>query len=395
MKVIDFFRGWNKYRIDTKDAPSLLNLFMKYKIVYSRLYESDDGGVTFVCSPSAAMEMLLICKKNGIDVQELGRGGIPHLIWKNRKRFGFLIGAIIAISLMIISDDYIWDVRVIGNEHVTYTEVVNALAEYGIKVGEKINSIDVDRTESLVLLNSDKISWITINIEGTLANVQIRETYDSPTKQKTRPANVVASRDGVIDHLEIYSGSAAVSEGEAVRKGDLLISGIRDSKTDGFGITRSSGKVYAETERVFRIEIPFEYTQKKVESSKKIEKSIIFFGKELKVFKNGGNNAQSCDTINRVEYFSFFGGVRLPIGIREVTEMAYTEEIVRIGEAEAIDLAYYELSREIDSQLSDAQILRKSISAYEENGRYILECRIRCIENIGQLYEFDFEDIDR
>ena len=38
-------------------------------------------------------------------------------------------------------------------------------AEYGIKVGEKINSIDVDRTESLVLLNSDKISWITINIE--------------------------------------------------------------------------------------------------------------------------------------------------------------------------------------------------------------------------------------
>jgi similar to stage IV sporulation protein len=184
---------------------------------------------------------------------------------------------IISMVLIAISDDYIWDVRVTGNEKTTYTEVVGALAEYGIKVGDRIDSIYVDRTESLVLLNSDKISWITVNIEGTLANVQIREVYDAPLKHEPRPANVVASRDGVIDHLEIYSGSAAVSEGEAVRKGDLLISGVRDSMVDGLAITRASGKVYAETERLFRIEIPLEYTAKRVVSSRNVEKYIIFF----------------------------------------------------------------------------------------------------------------------
>ena len=395
MSMLDFFRGWNKYRVDSKDIALLLNLFMKYKIVYRRLVETSDGGVSFFCSPAGAMQMLLICKKNGIDVKELDVGGIPHIVWKHRKRFGLVIGMIVAVVLIAISDDYIWDVRVTGNERVTYTEVVNALAEYGIKVGDRIDSIDVDRTESLVLLNFDKISWITVNIEGTLANVQIREVYDPPLEHESHPANIVAERDGVIDHLEIYSGSAAVIEGEAVRKGDLLISGVRDSAVDGLGITRASGKVYAETERTFRIEIPLEYIEKKVVSSRNVEKYIIFFGKEIKVFKNGRNNTQSCDTINRVEYFDLFGEIRLPVAVRSIAETVCVTENVRYSDAQAMELAYYELARKIDDELSDAQILKKSISAYIENDQYILECKIKCIENIGLTYEFDFEEIEQ
>jgi similar to stage IV sporulation protein len=355
--------------------------------------ENADGSISFCCSSVTAIQMLLLCKKNNIDVSEVDRGGLPHILWKYRKRFGLVIGMIISMVLIAISDDYIWDVRVTGNEKTTYTEVVGALAEYGIKVGDRIDSIDVDRTESLVLLNSDKISWITVNIEGTLANVQIREVYDAPLKHEPRPANVVASRDGVIDHLEIYSGSAAVSEGEAVRKGDLLISGVRDSMVDGLAITRASGKVYAETERLFRIEIPLEYTAKRVVSSRNVEKYIIFFGKEIKVFKNGRNNTQSCDTINRVEYFSLFGDIRLPIGIRSTEETVCETEKLRYSEKEAMDLAYYKLSQRIDEELSDAQILKKSVSTYIDNDQYILECRMKCIENIGLIYEFDFEEI--
>jgi hypothetical protein len=168
---------------------------------------------------------------------------------------------------------------------------------------------------------------------------------------------------------------------------------VRDSIVDGLAITRASGKVYAETERLFRIEIPLEYTAKRVVSSRNVEKYIIFFGKEIKVFKNGRNNTQSCDTINRVEYFSLFGDIRLPIGIRSTEETVYETEKLRYSEKEAMNLAYYKLSQRIDEELSDAQILKKSVSTYIDNDQYILECRMKCIENIGLIYEFDFEEI--
>jgi hypothetical protein len=94
-----------------------------------------------------------------------------------------------------------------------------------------------------------------------------------------------------------------------------------------------------------------------------------------------------------VEYFSLFGDIRLPIGIRSTEETVCETEKLRYSEKEAMDLAYYKLSQRIDEELSDAQILKKSVSTYIDNDQYILECRMKCIENIGLIYEFDFEEI--
>lgn len=394
MSVIGFLTGWNEYRIDGAYGERLLNMFMRYKIIYRDFKVIEDGRISFTCSPITAASVLSLCRKYDIKIEKTRSGGVPYVFWKYRKRWGLLLGAVIAALMMGISNDYIWDIRLIGNESVTYTEVIEALSKYGISVGSRIDEIDVDKTETLVLLNSEKISWIAVNIEGTLANVQIREATDPPHEETARPANIVAASDGVIDHLEIYSGTAVVKAGDTVRKGDLLISGVRDSAVDGLSVTRAFGRVFAETEHVFTVEIPFEYEKKSVASSKKIEKNIIFFGKEIKVFKNGRNNAANCDTINRVEYLKFFGDVRIPIGIRTVTEITYNTVRARYELSEAAELANYKLSKELETHLPDAQILQKSIYSQVTSESYIIECKVRCIENIGRIYEFDFNEID-
>ena len=201
----------------------------------------------------------------------------------------------------------------------------------------------------------------------------------------------MASRDGQVEYLEIFSGVAAVSEGSAVRKGDLLISGVRDSATEGFAVTRASGRVFAVTERQFAVEMPLAYEKKVEEKREKSEIYFIFFSKEIKIFKRDNPNGLNCDTIDTVEVSRLFGGVRLPFGIRTVSTVAYETAIESRSESEAMELAYYRLNMNITEALPDAQILNKTVTWESVGDKYVLKCKVRCIENIGETLEFDLE----
>ena len=388
-----FLFGKEELRASISDAPKLLNLFMEYGVVYRDFREDGEGGVRFCLSPFSSAAVLTLCEKKKIEIERTGAAGVPRLMYKYRKRWGLAVGALFAIAIIFMSGRCLWDIRVTGNDKVTYTEVVEALAASGFSIGDRLDTLDIDRTETLVLLNSDKISWITINMTGTCAEVQIREAELPNEKEPTRPANIVASRDGQVEYVELFSGSAVVNEGSVVRKGDLLISGVRDSNSDGYSITRASGKVFAITEREFEIEVPFEYEKKSAGKQKNIELYITFFSKEIKIFKRNNPNSVNCDTIDMEEGFRFFGGVRLPFGVRRVVEVSTETEMGRYTDPEAMELAYYKLNREIEDTIPDAQILKKTITSEQREDALVLRCKIRCIENIGQTVEFDFSEI--
>lgn len=386
-----FLFGRMEFRADISDGARLLNLFREYGIIYRDLGEDDDGGVRFTVGTVGAFFVISLCRKRGIKIERTGALGVPHLIYKYRKRWGLAVGGLLAFALMLVSDDYLWDIRVDGNERVTYSYVVKALAESGFRVGERLDSLDIDRTETLVLLGSDEISWMSINMNGTVAEVQIREAAVPPLNEKFRPANIVAARDGQIEYFELFSGEPTVKEGSVVRKGELLVSGIRDEKLGGFTVGRAEGKVFAVTERHFRVEVPLEYEKKSATESRTVGKYVIFFSKEIKIFKSNMPKSENCDTIDTESVFRFFGGARLPFGIRTEKEIAYETSTERYSDKEAMDIAYYRLSRELERELSEAQMLKKTVTAELTESAYILNCTVRCIENIGQTVEFDAE----
>lgn len=389
VSVFDLIFGRYGFHAELADGARLLNLFREYGIIYRDFGEDGEGGVRFTVGLLARLEVVSLCRKKGIRIHRSGAFGIPHLLYLYRKRWGLAVGAAIAAFIIAVSDDYLWDIRVTGNERLTYSYIVGALAENGLYVGSRLDGLDIDRTETLTLLNSDGISWMSINMNGTVAEVQIREAADPPEKTEMRPANIIAARDGQLEYYEIFSGEPVVKEGSAVRKGDLLVSGVRDGKNGGFALTRAEGKVFALTTREFVVSVPLEYTQKIAVESRNLEKYVIFFSKEIKIFKRDPQNGENCDTIDNVEVLRFFGGARLPIGMRTVSEIIFEERTERREADEAMEIAYYELSERIGRELSDAQILKKTIASELTEDSYILTCNVRCIENIGQVSEFD------
>ena len=79
----------------------------------------------------------------------------------------------------------------------------------------------------------------------------------------------------------------------------------------------------------------------------------------------------------------------MPLGVRTVSEIISEERTETRSADEAMEIAYYKLSREMDKELSEAQILRKTVTYELTEDSYILRCTVRCIENIGQISEFD------
>jgi similar to stage IV sporulation protein len=331
------------------------------------------------------------CVGEKVDIKRVRAVGLPQLLNRYKHRAGLFVGMILATVLILISDNYVWDIRISGNERVTYSQLTDVLSNCGLRVGSRLSELDVDEIETYVTLRDKRVSWIAINIVGTHANVQIRETgYESSENIPVKPSNLIAARDGQIEYLELFGGNPIVRVGDTVRKGDLLVSGVWDSNHYGFLVTRSGGKVFARTKREFTVRVPFEYTKKTPTERKLTEKYLIFFSKEIKLLKKGGNEGAVCDTIECVSAVRYFNGDRLPVGIKNVYKVFYEEESLRYSNEDAMNIAYYRLSRLIDAELPEGQILSKRIDCEITDEEYILHCTVTVIEDIAMMQEFDY-----
>ena len=68
----------------------------------------------------------------------------------------------------------------------------------------------------------------------------------------------------------------------------------------------------------------------------------------------------------------------------------YEEERSRYSDEDAMNIAYYRLSRLIEAELPEGQILSKRIDCEITNSEYILHCTVTAVEDIALMQEFDY-----
>ena len=385
--------GYRCLRIPRSCAETFMNLCMRYGFVYSNFKISKDGeSAELICSIYTSRRVEVACGYCGIPIERVYTRGLPHILYLRRKRVGILIGAVLSVALLIASQSVLWSVEVVGNERLEEREVIELLGSCGLRVGGKLSDLDIDSVENRAILNSDDISWLSINMSGTVARVEIRERIDTEVGDKRKdPANVVARLDGQIVGIEVYSGFLCVSDGDYVRAGQLLVSGLYDSAHSAYRYTRASARIFAKTLHTFTVEIPLEREVKVYIGGEKEKKTLNFFGKSIKLFGNSGNVGESCDIINYEYSFDPFGLGALPISVSVQRVCPYIYERQTLDPAEAEELAYYELWARIEAELPDAQLLKKSISVSLTESSYILNCTVVCIEDIAKILEFEIK----
>ena len=389
MNIGWFFCGWTRLTAEGKYASDILDLCMRYGMVY-RHWRSDPktDQVFFEMTSYTAALFGRRCCEEGICVSFLRRGGLPHLIRQYRHRVGIFLGIVLGGAILLASSRVLWDIRISGNERMTVGQVRAELASSGFHVGIPLSELDVNSMALQIQLDSEQLSWVSINMSGTVAYVEIRERIATPENKPLQPANLVARCEGIIEGVEAYTGNPVVRIGQAVRAGELLVSGVYDSRAVGWRVTRAAGRVLARTEHAFSVEIPLVYEKKEYVGAPICQKTLIFFEKEIKLFKNSSILGASCDKINYVDTFAAGNGVSLPISVRTERYLCYEYRPDTRDHARAEALAYYELECRIAETLSDAMLLRKNITVTVTDDAYLLNCTVQCLEDIAEVREF-------
>ena len=390
--ILLFIFGYVSLSAERARAHEIMNLCMERGYVYRDLRFEGDR-IYFNCSLGTAKKLSDVCGARGIEIVRLRERGVPSLLGRYRHRYGFFAGLALFAAIFFLSGTVIWGIKIDGNARLSEREVLTELRRCGLSVGSRKSGLDVSAIENRVLIESDEISWISVNIIGTVAEVEIREIEVEEEREQYLASNIVAARDGQIELFEDVRGNIILNIGDYVRKGELIVSGLYDSQTQGIRYTDAKGRVLARTERDISVSIPFKYEKKRYTGKVFTEKYLIFFEKEIKFYTNAGNLYASCDTIDTVEYINFFSAGELPVGVRTVKHMEYVYEDAERTPEEAERLADYKLSCDLAALADDGELLRKSKVYRVTDTAYIIDCHIQRIENIAERREIKIEGL--
>lgn len=394
MSVTLFLRGSCTVAVPSHHRTAAMNLCMQMGLQYAHFAWHEDGSITFRCTASAARRFLAACRARDIEAEAVAYQGLPRFLRRIWERAGLVVGSILALTLIVLSGLFVWDVQVSGNQTLTEEEVIEELRACGFGVGSYLPALRVREIENRVLMASEQIGWLSINTKGTVAQVQVIEHISGTPGEENgasvkRPANLVATRDGQIEYLELYRGNAVVTTGQAVKKGELLVSGLYDSQTGSFRHTRAAGKVMARTERVLQVEIPLSYEEKIYDEPVLGEIEFRFFNFSRKIFKNSGNSDALCDIIKYKFHLGQLGSNRLPVSLLRTEVRPYHTEWRERTAEEALTLCYEQLAKELVSLSGEVQLLQKEIVTEIGESSVVLTCAVVCIENIAEQQEFE------
>lgn len=299
-----------------------LNKCRKDKIPVWKLRSQAENKIYF-CVPCSFYDFVSEnAALSGMDIGITGSFGLLPFIRKHSSRAALTAGILATIVFLSLMSLRVWSISVGGNDKVFESEILSVCEEMGLRPGVKKKDIDIQLFQRELLERmGDRLIWASLNIEGMSALIEVREITRAEYDVIGKPCNIIADFDGVIKLMRVYSGTAEISAGSGVHKGDLLISGVIDYETGESSFTEARGKITALHLKEIKTDKKDQLAIRKYGETKTYY-SLSLFGIEINPFvREKENHEITKETRNLV-----INGVKLPfyLGVYKITP--YTSE---------------------------------------------------------------------
>lgn len=391
-KIIDFIIGKASFEITLRDPRelSVLNYLRKTGFYDCRM---TGGKLVLSCGCGDVKTITARLSEMGIDYH-LRLYGLVPLLRRVFRRCGIPCAVAACFLLHAAASSVVWRIDISGNETISEKEVRDRLYAFGVYEGCRKSSIDIRRLSMDYLLADDRVSFMHLNLNGTTAHVKISERTDPPKREtdKKEVCNIVAKCDGIISRIDVYSGSAAVKNGQLVTKGQLLISSFFETRMSGYLLRRAKGTVFAETSPTFEMTVPktaFRANTAREETKRSLHMLSAALPLDFGSLRCRGKIAKRE---TEIKHLSLFGLLPLPAFF--VTERYTFSEITpyerTIDEAQALFEKKYAAWRASFSE--SAEIISEEKSVQETDDMYHFLVRLSCVENIGVDKPFEIRE---
>lgn len=373
------------------DIPGLISRANAERMVLRNVSWNGDLSVRLCVSVPDYRKLCLMAQKKGATIEVIKTEGLHRIFRAALKRPVLLVSVLIVLFLSLWLPTRVLFIAVEGNRIVPTEKILQSAEECGVRFGAKRSFVRSEIVKNNLLEAVPELQWAGINTKGCTAVISLREEPKNVRDTDTlRFSSIVADRDGVIVSCTVTAGSPACVVGQAVKSGEVLVSGYQDLGLIR-RITRSQAEIFAQTNRSLLVTSPTAYCEEGIESDKGVCYSLIVGKKRINLSKGSGISNTGCDKIYREYYLTLPGGFVLPLAFAVERVQRYHYETVSMDE----DLAYTRIldyaNHYILNQMVSGKVLgstQKKVSLQESSAVCV---DYLCVEMIGRERSEEFK----
>ena len=385
MRIDNLIFGYRNFFINQDEKTRVTNALLKRNLTCKM---NSDG--EFSVSLFRIKRYKSVLRGTNCTVSEIK--GMPSFFVAYRKRYGIIIGFLIAFVYILMASSCVWDIRVEGNEQVSSEKIEEELYNAGFGIGQFWNADSLSAIEGRVLENSKSLGWININRRGTVAYVSVREKSVYKNEgEKYGYSNIVATADCVIEEITVKRGIACVKKGDTVRCGQLLISGVIPDALGG-GFVNAEGEIFGIISEKIELTVPSSESKIEYSEGELSEISIKIFKFSLKFFKKYRKNGESCVIIEDKKVGTLFGKYRIPFEIRKTYVERKSVKIETYTEKQIVNIAADRQNEFIRRHLYDCDVLKMQTAGSFTDIGYTLTTHVTVLRSIGEEREFSSQE---
>ncbi len=381
--LINFFLGYVLIRVTSPTPERFLNLLAKKNIPFWNLEKVDFDTLTICLSAANFMKIRQIARRSMCKIHIIKKTGFPFFMMRFKKRITLTVSFMLFFALLSVLTFFIWTIDVSGCNNVSEALLREHLAYNGVKIGAYSKNIDYDDLKNDILLSIPDLVNITININGTHADIQVHErTYAPEISDNKLPSNIISDVDGIISKITVSSGTPEVSVGDAVTRGTLLVSGYMTGRTGTIVGMRAIADIRAKTWHNFKIAATEKRTQKFETGEKKTYYTLIFGNSRINLHIKGSNLYTKYDKIIKKARLTLPFNIVLPIALEKQTLIEYeTQDVLNSPDAFS-NRAQNEIENLILLNEGDTYTLKNS-SLSCVRGQLCADLTVECERKIG------------
>ena len=377
--------GTYQIEISSASISAALTVINEAEIHLSDVIYVDELTITGEVAAYAYERLSAMLEKRGDIVKIICKKGLLWKLSSLKNRPILVIGLTIFAFLSLYLPSRVLFIRVEGNMTIPSELIIEKAEECGVRFGVSRRHVRSEKVKNALLSAIPELKWTGVNTYGCIAVISVKERTMANNKDKQYGvASIVAKTDGVISSITSIRGTALCRAGQAVKKGQVLVSGYTDC-----GLTIKAevaeAEIFARTHYNLQVVTPVTY-QKTISLNPIRKRYYIKIGKKLINFsKDSGISSATCVKMYKENYLLLPGGFQLPLALvtEELTQRTFETETL------TSDAGYSwleEYSRNyLGSHLLAGEILQSNFIKNQSSEKFTLLGNFACREMIGQV----------
>ena len=332
-KLRKYLKGYVKIRVEGKSPERFMNLCNAHKIL---LWDVEAYGTIYEMKVRAAdyKQMRPFVKKTGTKLTILRKYGLPFFMYRFRKRRIFFAGLCICAAFVYVMSLFLWNIHFEGNITQSTEQLLGYLETMGVKHGTQKSKIICEEIENNLRREYPNMLWVSAEIRGTRMIIQIKENEDKDILSKIEeknetPVSIAAEENGIIESMIVRAGTAVVSVGDEVEKGQILVEGYYTIKNDSGEIikyeeTAADADICLVSIKKYSDSFSVKYKEKRYTGKKRLGAVVNFFHREIPFMRK--SPFEKCDEVRNLTQVHITENFYLPLSIEWVWYREYVEE---------------------------------------------------------------------